>query len=90
MSIESEVQLLLKHYPKKDIATALVRSRQKMKRDRRAVVDLETQLHEMIDAIGLLRENSTHQDVMNRIYRITGVLSESTDEVESVVEHMDM
>jgi len=61
-----------------------------MKRDRRAVVDLETQLHEMIDAIGLLRENSTHQDVMNRIYRITGVLSESTDEVESVVEHMDM
>jgi len=90
MSIESEVQLLLKNYPKKDIATALVRSRQKMKRDRRAVVDLETQLHEMIDAIGLLRENSTHQDVMNRIYRITGVLSESTDEVESVVEHMDM
>lgn len=86
--LEAEIKLIM-GFPKQDIATALVRLRDQKRRDRRRVMELEDQLEDIVSGLGLLHENAAPKDIMDHIHRLTGALTDNTDEVESVVEHMD-
>ena len=86
--LEAEVKLIM-GFPKRDIATALVRLRDQKRRNRRRVMELENQLEDIVSGLGLLHENAVPKDIMDHIHRLTGALTDTTDEVESVVEHMD-
>lgn len=88
-NVPAEVKHLMSFAPKKDIATALVRVRSSFKRDKKTVLELENRISEMIIALELLPENVTHKEVMNRIYRLTGVLTEQSDMAEAVAEGLE-
>lgn len=76
MGTYEEADGLMAEHAKKDITMALLRSRERGARDRRAVVQGEERHFELIDALGLLPESVTHSDVLKRAHDLREIEQE--------------
>ena len=61
---------LIRDFSKEDIAKALLHARRKRRVDRQAVLDLENQNFEIIEALGLLPERASHSEVVEFAYNL--------------------
>jgi hypothetical protein len=83
MNLDAEVDWLLKNFPKRDIATALARRRERDKRNSSSVLTMERQLFEIKESLELLPENATHQDVLNRIRSLSSEGAPGAEEADA-------
>lgn len=68
MGMYDEVSGIMSKFPKKDITEALVRGRTKNQRDRESVLRLEREYRELVEALGLLPENTSHLEALKRAH----------------------
>ncbi len=87
MGIHEEVKGIAGQFAKLEITEALIRSRNRRAADRKLVLELEKNYFEVVEAMGLLPENSSHSEVIKHIRHLSGKTPDS--EIESFLRNRE-
>ncbi len=87
MGIHEEIKGIASQFAKLEITEALIRSRNRRAADRKLVLELEKNYFEVVEAMGLIPENSSHSEVIKHIRQLAGKKPDS--ELESYLTNRD-
>ena len=87
MGIHEEIKGIASQFAKLEITEALIRSRNRRAADRKLVLELEKNYFEVVEAMGLIPENSSHSEVIKHIRQLAGKAPDS--EIESFLTNRD-